>query len=102
MTKLNKENIKQLKSMAHNLKPLVQIGQKGVTDTLIGAISEALEDHELIKLKFMAFKDEKSEIVDDIVSKTGAELVSVIGNIAILFKVSTKEDKRVISKRAKI
>ena len=45
----------QLKKLAHNLKPVVLVGQKGITETLLQAVDKALEDHELIKVKFIAF-----------------------------------------------
>ena len=46
---------KKLKSIAHSLKPLVLIGQKGLTGTLVDSIHKSLDDHELIKIKFMMY-----------------------------------------------
>ena len=51
----NKE-VAKLKRKAHRLKPLVQIGKKGVTDEQIETIKKLLKDHELIKVKFNEFK----------------------------------------------
>ena len=81
----------QLKKLAHKLKPVVLVGQKGITDTLIQAVDKALEDHELIKIKFIDFKDEKIDLTDKIVQATDSVLVNLIGNIAILYRESRKD-----------
>jgi len=97
MENLTKEQIKKLKKLAHHLKPLVQVGQKGVTETLISAVNQALNDHELIKIKFIDYKDQKKEVVDEILKQTKGLLVSIIGNVVIIFKQSSDEAKRDIS-----
>ena len=74
---------RRLKSLAHHLEPLVQVGQKGITESLIGAVDEVLTNHELVKVRFMDFKDEKHALSDQIVERTGAGLVGIIG-VAVL------------------
>lgn len=86
MTELNGRQRRKLKSLAHHLKPVVQIGQKGLTDSLIKAVDKALSDHELIKVKFVDFKEEKHDLAEEVVSGTGSALVGMIGNIAILYR----------------
>ncbi len=85
---------RQLKSLAHHLNPLVQVGQKGVTDALIDAIDKTLSDHELIKVRFMDFKDEKHELADEIALRTSADIVGIIGNVLTLYRESPDEEKR--------
>jgi RNA-binding protein len=87
----------KLKSLAHHLKPVVYIGKNGLSESLIAAIDKALSDHELIKIKFVGFKDEKGSIIDSITQRTGAELVSIIGNIAILFRRNEDLEKQGIA-----
>ena len=82
---------KKLKSNAHHLKPIVQVGQKGLTETLIKSVDEALESRELIKIKFIEYKNEKKELSVKIASETGAEVIGSIGNIVILYR--KKKDK---------
>ena len=77
---------KKLKSAAHHLKPVVQIGQKGLTDTLIKAVDDALESHELIKIKFMEYKEDKKQLSYRIAADTSSEVVVIIGNTVILFR----------------
>jgi RNA-binding protein len=70
------------------LKPVVFVGQKGLTATLSAAIDEALEAHELIKVKFVEFKekDHKAAITARIEADSGAVLVGLIGHTAIFYR----------------
>lgn len=86
MKELSAVNKRKLKSMAHSLEPVVLIGQKGITESLIKAVDKALADHELIKVKFVDLKDEKKELAPKIVEGTGAFLVNIIGNVLILYR----------------
>ncbi|MDD3249686.1 MAG: ribosome assembly RNA-binding protein YhbY [Smithellaceae bacterium] len=85
---------KYLRAQAHHLKPLVMVGAKGVTDGLIGSVTLALADHELIKVKFVECKDAKKEISAQIAQATQSELVGLIGNIAILYRPNPDPAKR--------
>lgn len=96
MPELKGATRKYLRGLAHHLKPLVLVGQKGVTETLIEAVDEALELHELIKLKFNDFKDEKKTLAKEIEEKTRSEMVGMIGNVAIFYRQQPDEEKRKI------
>ena len=78
------------------MKPLVIIGQQGVTDTVIQAINDALDLHELIKIKFNSFKEQKKELAAEIEQQTRSELLGIIGNIAIYYRQQPDKDKRKI------
>lgn len=87
---------KYLKGLAHSLKPSVYIGLAGVEDAVIKAINENLLANELVKIKFIKFKDEKKELLNEIESKTKAALIGLIGNIAIFYKQHHDPEKRKI------
>lgn len=89
---------KQLKAMAHHLKPVAMVGKLGLTDSLIAAVDKDLTDHELIKIKFNDFKEEKDDITEKIVSATNSTHVSTIGNVAIVYRESSEPEKRNISR----
>ncbi len=74
--------------MAHGFKPVVFVGQKGLTPSLGNAMEEALDSHELIKVRFIDFKekDEKNTLAKLIEKNHRAELVGVIGHTAIFFR----------------
>jgi len=59
MQPLKSFQAKHLRALAHSLKPVVLVGQKGISPSLLGSIHEALNAHELIKIKFVDFKDRR-------------------------------------------
>jgi len=87
---------KYLKGIAHGLKPVAYVGQKGLSSSLIQAINELLTKHELIKVKFIEFKEkaQKHEIADAVEKKTASELVGMIGHVAILYRQQPDPEKR--------
>jgi RNA-binding protein len=90
---------KYLKGLAHSMKPVVLIGQNGLTDTLIKAIDGELDRQELIKVKFNAIKDQegKQTILSTITSQTGSEVVGMIGHVVILYRMNDDPEKRRIT-----
>jgi RNA-binding protein len=97
MVELSGKQKRTLKSLAHHLKPVVYIGKNGITPGLMQAIEQALDDHELIKIKFIDFKDEKRDFLERIAAETGAQPLNLIGNIAIVFRQCSDESKRKIA-----
>ncbi|MBC2716964.1 MAG: ribosome assembly RNA-binding protein YhbY [Desulfobacteraceae bacterium] len=99
MEKLKGSQKKYLRGLAHSKKPLVFVGQKGITPTLIKAVNEALETHELIKVKFIEFKekDQKDEVSGIIEQETGSEMVGMIGHMAIFYRRQKDPEKRKIT-----
>jgi len=85
---LNSKQKQYLKGLAQNLDPMVQIGKNGLTEASLSTIEKALNDHELIKVKFLYYKGNRQEISNEIIMKTKAEFVEIIGNILILYKES--------------
>ncbi|MBW1842198.1 MAG: ribosome assembly RNA-binding protein YhbY [Deltaproteobacteria bacterium] len=96
MEKLKGYQKKYLKGLAHDMKPLVFIGHKGVSPTVTGAVDEALEKHELIKVKFIEFKEkgQKTEITGVIEKETASEMVGMIGHVAIFYRRQRDPEKR--------
>lgn len=88
MINLNSKQRKLLEKYANKIEPVVIVGAAGVSDGVTGKISGELEIHELIKVKFNEFKDEKQELTKGIVNSTDATLVRLIGNVAILYKAA--------------
>ena len=98
MGKLKGFQKKYLRGLAHNIKPVVLIGQKGLTDDLVKSSDQALERHELIKVKFNEFKekDQKAEITEELCKRTKAEIAGTIGHIAILYREQQDPEKKKI------
>ena len=98
MQKLTSAQAKYLRGIAHGLKPVVYIGQKGLTDALIRSTEEAFDSHELIKIKFIDYKEkkQKTELSRDLEARTGSRLAGMIGHIAILYRPHPDQEKRKI------
>ena len=92
MIELTSKQRKNLEKLAHDLQPVVIVGGAGVTDGVISMVDKSLAAHELIKVKFNEYKDEKQELTQQICEKTDATLVRIIGNIAILFREKEEKD----------
>ena len=77
---------KQLKAQAHSLKPVIIVGQSGLTESVLKEIEITLDTHELIKIKIRAEKLERNQIRDQIVTDTQSELILTIGQIIVIFR----------------
>ncbi|EOX4619728.1 ribosome assembly RNA-binding protein YhbY [Escherichia coli] len=92
---LSTKQKQHLKGLAHPLKPVVLLGSNGLTEGVLAEIEQALEHHELIKVK-IATEDRETKtltlIVEAIVRETGACNVQVIGKTLVLYR-PTKERK---------
>jgi RNA-binding protein len=75
-----------LRAQGHHLEPVVIVGQSGVTEGILGAVSQALNDHELIKVKINEGPETRQEAAQRMAEGTGAELVQLLGRTALLFK----------------
>ncbi|WP_028611337.1 ribosome assembly RNA-binding protein YhbY [Paenibacillus harenae] len=84
-----------LRSMAHHLQPIFQVGKGGTNDHLVRHIEEALEVRELIKVSVLNnCLDDPKEIGAEVAADSGAELVQVIGKTIVLYKES-KDNKKI-------
>ena len=87
-----------LKSAASRTDAIFQIGKGGVGDAAVKSISDALEARELVKISVLDNSDEDPrEAGEEIARATGSEVVAVIGRKIILFRVSSKPEKRAVS-----
>ncbi|SDY43937.1 RNA-binding protein [Lysobacter sp. yr284] len=99
-TLLTSAQTRFLRGQAHDLKAMLQVGGKGVTDALIAEIDLALEHHELIKVKVGAEdRDARDTLIADLAERTGAALVQRIGHTAVLYRPS-KDKRQIVLPRA--
>ena len=85
-----------LRGLAHGLKPVIFIGQRGLTPSLTAAFNDALDHHELVKIKFNDFKEKKQkQAIAETIEKTAAcELVGLIGHMATFYRRQPDPEKR--------
>jgi len=85
--KLTNNQKKHLRSLAHDLRPIVMVGQHGLSDAVLAELESTMTKHELLKIKVRASdRDEKQEIVDKILSFSKAALVQVIGGVLVIYR----------------
>ena len=94
MIELTSKQRKILEKAAHDLQPIVIVGGAGLTDGVVQMTAASLAAHELIKVKYNEYKDEKHELTTDLCSRTDSTLVRIIGNVAILYKEAEKAEDR--------
>lgn len=91
-----------LKSEAHSMKPIIQIGKNGLNDQIKTSVRNALDAHELIKVTLLQNTDEDihdvAEVLED---EIGCDTVLKIGRILILYKESARKENRKISVKVK-
>ena len=88
---LNKAQRSHLRKLAHALKPVVIIGQAGLTENVMTEINLTLEHHELLKIRLNAAdKTARQDMIDSILQQTSAELVQAIGHICTIYRPAEK------------
>ncbi len=81
-----------LRSLAHDLKPVILVGAKGVTPAMLAELELALEHHELVKVKFAApDRDARDAWNEAMIEASGAALVQRVGNVATVFRARRKD-----------
>jgi RNA-binding protein len=91
---LTDKQLRFLRGRAHALKPVIQIGNNGLTAGVLAETRRALADHELIKLRIQAAdRNTRDALLAELVSATGSALVTRIGHVAVLFQANAKLSK---------
>lgn len=92
--KLSEPQKRHLKGLAHHLKPVVIVGQAGVTEGVLEETGVALDAHELIKVKVNAGdREQRDAMIQTIAEATGAVFIHRIGHIAIFFRRNSRKPK---------
>ena len=84
---LTGKNRSYLRGEANSLNPIVHVGKDGITESVIEQLDEALEDHELLKVRILESTGRTTRsAAEELATATGSEVVQVIGGIAVLFR----------------
>ncbi|MBM7118960.1 ribosome assembly RNA-binding protein YhbY [Archangium primigenium] len=84
---------RELRALGHHLEPVVIVGQSGVSEGIIGAVNQALQDHELIKVKLNEGPEERHDAAEKLAEGAGAHLVQLLGRTVLLFKKREEDSK---------
>jgi len=78
-----------LRGLAHDLKPVILMGAKGLGESLLAELDLALEHHELVKVKLAADdRDARDALVAELAERSRSALIQRIGNVAVLYRAS--------------
>jgi RNA-binding protein len=88
---ISAEQKKAMRSIGHNLSPVVTIAGNGLSETVLEELNRALDDHELIKLKVsIGERDMRAQAIKDVLKETGSELIQKIGKVALIVRRNPK------------
>ncbi len=91
---LTSTQIHYLRSLAHDLSPVVLLGNKGATDAVVKELDQALGIHELVKVKLSGGdKDERQAQIDVLAAGTQAQKIHQIGHVVVLFRRNDDQPK---------
>ena len=90
-----------MRSLAVNIKPIVQIGKSGLSNEILTSIRNAADARELIKVNILQNSDEVATDVAEAIEEMGLDVVQIIGRNLIVFKVSDRKENRKISVEVK-
>ena len=96
MEELNNAQIRKLKGLAQRMDASLKVGKQGLSDGFIKTLNEELDRHELVKLKFVEFKDQRKELAPQLAERTQSHLVTLLGNVVVLYRPNPDESKRKI------
>ncbi len=84
---LSERQRRHLRGLAHELQPVVRLGNAGLTDAVARETDRALTDHELIKIKAPGGdREARDALFEQLAQRTGSSLVHRIGNVAVLYR----------------
>ena len=84
----------RLKARAHPLDPVVQVGQAGLTDAVVGEVDRALTAHELIKVRVgVADREDRDQVCEALSAKTDAAVVQQVGKVVVLWRPRPDEEE---------
>jgi RNA-binding protein len=85
---------KILRGLGHSLKPVIFVGQAGVSDAVLKELEQALAHHELLKVNIRgADRADRDSTISALVTNTGAQLIQSVGNMALLYRRHPKHPK---------
>ena len=86
MQPLTNPEIRKLKARAQRLEPMFKVGKAGLSEGFVKSVDEGLAHRELVKVKFVEFKEDKKTLAPELAEKTSSQLIMRVGNVAVLYR----------------
>ena len=93
MDSLTNAQVRDLKAQAQRLKAMLKVGKDGLSPQFLAALDDLLNHHELVKVKFDGFKEQKKELAPQLAEKSHSHLVTRVGNVVALYRPKLEEQK---------
>jgi RNA-binding protein len=91
---LKESQLKYLRGLGHKLKPVVTVGDKGLSPAVLDEYESALAHHELLKVRLrVGDREVRDRLIDELCRTSGALLVQRIGNVALLYRENPEQKK---------
>jgi RNA-binding protein len=94
MDPLTNAQIREFKARAQRMKATLKIGKDGTSSQFLAALDLELNCHQLVKVKFDEFKEQKEELTPQLAEKSGSHLVTRVGNVVVLYRPKSGEEKQ--------
>jgi RNA-binding protein len=94
MDSLTNTQVRDLKAQAQRLKATLKVGKEGLSPQFLAALDEVLKHHELVKVKFDEFKEQKKELAPQLAEKSSSHLVTRVGNVVVLYRAKPTKEKQ--------
>lgn len=89
---LSNRELRDLKGRAQLLKPMLKVGKEGLSPAFLKEVDTTLTHHDLVKVKFDEFKEQKKELGPKLAEGVGANLVMQVGHVVVLFRRKVGEE----------
>ncbi|HZV34495.1 MAG TPA: YhbY family RNA-binding protein [Verrucomicrobiae bacterium] len=86
MEPLTNPEIRKLKAQAQRMEATFKVGKAGLSAAFLKSVDEGLAHHELVKVKFAEFKEEKKTLAPELAERTSSQLIMRVGNVAVLYR----------------
>lgn len=96
MSALTTKQIAQLRGRGQRLEPIAHVGQAGLSEAVLASVNQALDGHELVKVKFHAVKEHKKPLASELAGRTGSVLVQQVGHVVVLYRPAANPAHRKI------
>ena len=94
MLSLTNAQVRDLKAQAQRLKAALKVGKEGLSPQFLAALDGVLQHHELVKVKFDEFKEQKKALAPQLAKRSGSHLVTRVGNVVVLYRPKSGEEQQ--------
>jgi RNA-binding protein len=85
----SKALIRQLKARAQKLEPVLKVGQAGVSPSFLQSLNIALTLHQLVKVRFSSFKEEKESLIQAMTQASHSHVIARVGHVVVLYRANS-------------